>query len=95
MQGNLFDQYEALNLLHALLRFARTENHSDTDKNEASLDEIRAGDALLDDTQLQCLFVGLLGNPIRAKVAKDAGVILKNAGDLRSYFVVIHFWFQI
>ena len=34
----------------------------------------------MDDQQLQRLFLGLLGDPVRAKVAKDANAILKGVG---------------
>ena len=34
----------------------------------------------MDDQQLQRLIRGLLGDPVRAKVAKDATAILKGVG---------------
>ena len=34
----------------------------------------------MDDQQVQRLLLGLLGDPVRAEVAKDANVILKGVG---------------
>jgi len=42
------------------------------------LDETRSD--FVDDQQLQRLFLGLLGDPARAKVAKDANAIWKEVG---------------
>ena len=76
----MFDKYEALDLLQSLVRLARNESHKKADEYAAALDEIRARTDALDHSQLQRLFLGLLGDPVRAKVAKEATTILKGVG---------------
>ena len=76
----MFDKYEAVELLHSLLRLARNENHQIADEYAAALDEIKTRSDFVDDQQLQRLFLGLLGDPVRAKVAKDANAIWKGVG---------------
>ena len=73
----MFDKYEALDLLQSLVRLARSESHKKADKYAAALDEIRARTDALDYLQLQRLFLGLLGDPVCAKVAREATTILK------------------
>lgn len=79
----MFDKYEALDLLQSLVRLARNESHKKADEYAAVLaavlvDEIRARTDALDHLQLQRLFLGLLGDPVRAKVAREATTILKD-----------------
>ena len=62
----MFDKYEALDLLQSLVRLARNESHKKADEYAAALDEIRARTDALDHLQLQRLFLGLLGDPVRA-----------------------------
>ena len=76
----MFDKYEAVELLQSLLRLARNENHQKADEYAAALDEIKTRSDFVNDQQLQRLFLGLLGDPVRAKVAKDANAILKGVG---------------
>lgn len=84
--ANLFDRYEAIELLQSLLRLARNEGLEKANEYAAALDEIRARFDQLENVQLQRLFLGLLGDPVRAKVAKDANTILKNAGAGKSFY---------
>ena len=76
----MFDKYEAVELLQSLLRLARNESHQKADEYAAALDEIKTWSDFVDNQQLQRLFLGLLGDPVRAKVAKDANAILKGVG---------------
>ena len=76
----MFDKYEALDLLQSLVCLARNESHEKADEYAAALDEIRARTDTLDHPQLQRLFLGLLGDPVRAKVAREATTILKGVG---------------
>jgi len=45
----------------------------------ATLDEVKARADLLDKESLQRLLMGLLGDPVLAKVAKEATSILKSS----------------
>ncbi|KAJ7361950.1 hypothetical protein OS493_014597 [Desmophyllum pertusum] len=45
----------------------------------AALDEVRARTDQLDKESLQRLLIGLLGDPVRAKIAKEAASILKSS----------------
>lgn len=76
----MFDKYEALELLQSLVRLARNENHRKGDDYAAALDEIRARTDSLENPQIQRLFLGLLGDPVRANIAKEASTILKGVG---------------
>lgn len=76
---SLFDRYEAVELLETLVRLARTQAHSKADEYAAVLDEIKARASTLDAPNLQRLMVGLVGDPLRAKMAKEAVSILKGA----------------
>ena len=73
----MFDKYEVLDLLQSLVRLARNESHKKADEYAAALDEIGARTDALNHLQLQHLFLGLLGDPVRAKVAREATTILK------------------
>ena len=64
---NMFDRYEAIELLQSLVRLARNEAHEKADLYAAALDEVRVRADLLDNESLQRLLVGLLGDPVRAK----------------------------
>ena len=76
----MFNKYEALDLLQSLVRLARNESHKKANEYAAALDEIRARTDALDHLQLQRLFLGLLGDPVHAKVAREATTILKGVG---------------
>lgn len=62
-----------MDLLQALVRLARTQAFA------AALDEVRARWDHLSSPDLQRLMLGLLGDPVRAKIAKEAASILKSA----------------
>ena len=62
-----------------MVRLARNEAHEKADTYAATLDEVKARADLLDKESLQRLLVGLLGDPVRAKVAKEAISILKSS----------------
>ena len=76
---NMFDRYEAIELLQSLVRLARNEAHEKADMYAAAPDEVRARVDQLDNESLQRLFVGLLGDPVQAKIAKEANSILKSS----------------
>ena len=76
---NMFDRYEAIELLQSLVRLARNEAHEKADMYAAALDEVRARVDQLDNESLQRLLVGLLGDQLRAKIAKEANSILKSS----------------
>lgn len=76
---NMFYRYEAVKLLKSLVRLARNEAHGKADMYEAALDEVKARADLLDKESLQRLLVGLLEDPVRAKIAKEATSILKSS----------------
>ena len=73
----MFDRYEAIELLQSLVRLSRNENHAKANEYTAAADEIRSRADGLNDSSLQRLYLGLLGDPVRAKVAREAGTILK------------------
>ena len=73
----MFDKYEVLDLLQSLVRLARNKSHKKCDKYATALDEIRDRKNATDHLQLQRLFLGLLGDPVRANVAREATTILK------------------
>ena len=58
---NMFDRYEAVELLQSLVRLARNEAHEKADTYAATLDEVKARADLLDKESLQRLLVGLFG----------------------------------
>lgn len=74
-----FDHFEALDLLQALVRLARTQAHQKAEVYAAVLDEVRARWDSLSPTDLQRLMLGLLGDPVVAKIAKEVASILKTA----------------
>lgn len=76
---SLFDRYEALELLETLVRLARTQAHEKADEYAAVLDEVKARQSTLEPAVLQRLMLGLVGDPLRAKMAKEATSILKGA----------------
>ena len=76
---NMFDRYEAVELLQSLVRLARNEGHEKADTYVATLDEVKARADLLEKESLQRLLVGFLGDPVWAKVAKEATSILKSS----------------
>ena len=76
---NMFDRYEAVKLLQSLVRLSRNEADDKADEYAAELDEVRARADQLDREALQWLLTGLLGDPVRARIAKEATSILKSS----------------
>ena len=76
--NSAFDRFEVLDILQALMRFARTQAHQKAEEYAAALDEVRARWDFLSSPELQRLLLGLLGDPVRAKVAEEAASILKS-----------------
>ena len=76
---NMFDRYEVVELFQSLVRLARNEAHEKADMYAVTLDEVKARADLLDKESLQRRLVGLLGDPVRAEVAKEATSILKSS----------------
>ena len=70
--NSAFDRYEVLDILQALMRLARTQAHQKPEEHAAALGEVRARQDSLSSPKLQHLLLGLLGDTIRAKVAKEA-----------------------
>jgi hypothetical protein len=77
--ASIFDRLEDVELLQSLVRVARGQAHEKSDEFSAALEEVKSRSDSLDPFQLQRLMVGLLGDPIRAKIAKEAASILKGA----------------
>ena len=73
----LYDRYEAVDLLQYLLRLARSEGNEKAAEYAATLDEVTTRLDYLEGLQIKRLFLDLLGDPVRAKVAKDASSILR------------------
>ena len=76
---SLFDRHEAkkIELLESLVRLARTQAHDKAEEHSAALDEVKARQASLESGHLQHLVLGLVGDPLRAKMAKEATSFLK------------------
>ena len=74
---SLFDRHEAIELLESLVLLARTQAHDKAEEYLAALDEVKARHASLESYHLQRLMLGLVGDPFRAKMAKEATSILK------------------
>ena len=77
--NSAFDRFEVLDILQALVRLARTQAHQKAEEYAAALDEVRARWDSLSSPELQRLLLRLLGDPVRAKIAKEAASILKSA----------------
>ena len=73
----MFNKFEAIDLLNSLVRLARSKGHQKAEEYAAAQDEIRARMDSLDAPQLQRLYLGLLGDPVRTMIAKEATTILK------------------
>ena len=70
--SSAFDRFEVLDILQALVRLARTQAHQKVEEHAAALGEVRTRWDSLSSPKLQHLLLGLLGDPVRAKVAKEA-----------------------
>ena len=51
------------------MRLARTQAHEKTDEYAAALEEVKTRQPTLNSTHLQRLMLGLVGDPLRAKMA--------------------------
>ena len=71
-EPSLLDPFETIELLETLVRLARTQAHGKADEYAAGLEEDRTRQPTLDSTYLQRLMLGLVGDPLRAKMAKEA-----------------------
>ena len=76
---SLFDRHEAIQLLESLVRLARTQAHDKAEEYLAALDEVKARQASLESGHLQHLMLGMVGDPLRAKMAKEATSILNGS----------------
>ena len=75
--SSLFDRFEAIELLETLVRLARTQAHEKADEYAAALEDVKARQPSLGADHLQRLMLGLVGDPLRAKMAEEAASILK------------------
>ena len=64
-------------VMKSLVRLARTQTHDKAEEYSAVLDELKARQASLEAGHLQCLMLAVVGDPLRAKMAKEATSILK------------------
>ena len=76
--NSVFDRFKVLDLLQALVRLARTQARQKAEEYAAALDEVRARWDSLNSSELQRFMLGLLGDPVRAKIAREAASILKS-----------------
>ena len=76
--NSAFHCFEVLNLLQALVRLARTQAHQKAEQYAAALDEVQARWDSLNSSELQRLMLGLLGDTVRAKIAREAASIFKS-----------------
>ena len=76
--NSVFDRFKVLDLLQALVRLARTQALQKAEEYAAALDEVRARWDSLNSSELQRFMLGLLGDPVRAKIATEAASILKS-----------------
>ena len=61
----------------ALVRAARSSAHEKADYYAAILDELKGRSNVLSPSAHKRLLMGLLGDPVRAKVAKESSALLK------------------
>ena len=62
-----------------MVRLARNEAREKANIYTAALDEVKARADQLDKESLQRLLVGHLGDPVRARIGKEATSILKSS----------------
>ena len=68
------------------MRLARTQVHQKAEEYAAALDEVKLRQPSLDPATLQRLMLGFVGDPLRAKMAKEATSILKGVNKAPSSF---------
>ena len=59
------------------MHLARTQTRNKAKEYSAGLDEVKARGASLESGHLQRLMLGLVGDPLSAKMAKEATSVLK------------------
>ena len=82
----LFDRFEGVEFLETFVRLARTQAHQKAKEYAATLDEVKLRPPSLDPATLQRLMLGLVGDPLRAKMAKEATSMLKWVNEVPSSF---------
>ena len=75
---HLFDSFEVVEQLEGLVKVARSTLHKKADEYAAVLDEVRDRQGLLPPLAMRKLLSALLGDPVRAKIAKESSAILKD-----------------
>ncbi|XP_078350499.1 uncharacterized protein LOC144635268 [Oculina patagonica] len=75
---SIYDPWEASSLVEALVRAARSSAHEKADHYAAILDELKGRSSVLSPSAHRKLLLGLLGDPVRAKVAKESSALLKS-----------------
>ena len=75
--GTVYDPWEASAHEEALVRVARSVTHEKADYYAAILDELKGRSSSLSSSAHQRLLLGLLGDPTRAKVARESSALLK------------------
>jgi len=73
----VYDPWKASAQVEALVRAARSSAHDKADYYAAILDELKGRSNALSPSADKRLFMGLLGDPVRAKVAKESLALLK------------------
>ena len=74
--GTVYDQWETTAHVEALVRAARSSAHEKADYYAAILDKLKGRSGSLSPSAHQRLLSGLLGDPVRAKVAKESSALL-------------------
>ena len=74
---SVYAPWEASAHVEALVRAARSSAHEKADYYAAILDELKGRSNALSSSGHQRLLLGLLGDPVRAKVAKESSALLK------------------
>ena len=74
---SVYDPWEASAHVEALVRAARSSAHEKADYYAAILDELKGRSNVLSPSAHKRLLMGLLGDPVRAKVAKESSALLK------------------
>ena len=75
---SIYDPWETSSLVEALVRAARSSAHEKANHYAAILDELKGRSNVLSPSTHRKLLLGLLGDPVRAKVAKESSALLKS-----------------
>ena len=76
-QEAVYDPWEGSAHVEALVRAARSSAHEKADYYVEILDELKGRFNALSPSAYKRLLVGLLGDPVRAKVAKESSALLR------------------